>query len=97
VRGIHLGKRLWTHSSSFAHRPRLTIIARDDLMRQAEEDRPFGALRRDVFNITRIDMSQPTRPEERSDLTVVEDPGARWTRLSLAEICGGGGIGQSGL
>jgi hypothetical protein len=67
----------------------VTIMARDDLLRQAEEDSPIGALRRDVFNSSRIDVSQPTEPEERSDLTVVEDSSRRWTRLSLAEICRG--------
>jgi hypothetical protein len=34
-------------------------------------------------------MGQPTGPEERADLTMVESPGAKWTRLSLGEICGG--------
>jgi hypothetical protein len=68
----------------------VSLIARDDLVRQAEELSPIGALRRDVFNATGIDMSgQPTGPEERSQLTVVEDPRAKWTQLSLAQICGG--------
>jgi hypothetical protein len=69
----------------------VTIIARDDLMRHSEWKSAFGALRRDVFAATGMDMAQPAGPEQRSDLTVVgpEDPGARWTRLSLAEICRG--------
>ena len=67
----------------------VTFIARDDLIRHAEETSPVGALRRDLFRVGGIDISRPTGSEERADLTPVEDPAARWTQLSLAEICRG--------
>jgi hypothetical protein len=54
----------------------VTLIARDDLSRHAEENSVFSAVRRDVYTVTRIDIGEPTGPEERSDLTVVEDPGS---------------------
>jgi hypothetical protein len=69
----------------------VTFIARDDLVRYAEEISPWGALRRDLFAVGGIDTGQPTGPEERAGLAVVpdEEPGVKWTQLSLAEICNG--------
>jgi hypothetical protein len=68
----------------------VTFIARDDLIRHAEEISGTGALRRDIFAVAEIDISPATGPEERAELTVPdEDPAAKWTRLSLAEICRG--------
>jgi hypothetical protein len=69
------------------------LIARDDLIRHAEETSGLGALRRDIFNVSggRIDINEPTGPEERADLVRVSDqhPTAKWTQLSLAQICDG--------
>jgi hypothetical protein len=69
----------------------VTFIARDDLIRQADESSVFGALRRDLFKMGAIDTGQTTGPEERAGLAVVrdEDPDGKWTQLSLAEICSG--------
>jgi hypothetical protein len=69
----------------------VTLIARDDLIRDAEEKSGSGALRRDLFTMGAMNIGEPTEAEERSDLAVVgaEGPRTRWTRLSLAEICRG--------
>jgi hypothetical protein len=68
----------------------VSLIARDDLMRQSEELNPICMLDRDLRKTTgMVDTSQPTGPEERSGLTLVEHPSGKWTRLSLAQICGG--------
>lgn len=70
------------------------FIARDDLIRYAEETSGAGALRRDLFKVSGIDVEEPTGPEERADLVVVSDqqPAGKWTQLSLAQICGGVGV-----
>lgn len=67
------------------------FIARDELIRYAEETSWAGALRRDMFNVSGIDINEPTGPEERADLVTVSDqhPTAKWTQLSLAQICDG--------
>jgi hypothetical protein len=67
------------------------FVARDDLIRYAEETSWGGALRRDLYNAGGIDIEEPTGPEERADLVVVsnQDPAVKWTQLSLAQICGG--------
>jgi hypothetical protein len=67
----------------------LTFVARDDLIRRAEESSPFGALRRDAFAVSGIDFGHPTEPEARAAPALVPDnePTGRWTQLSLAEIC----------
>src|SRR5215472_15043600 len=67
----------------------VTLIARDDLSRRHAESGFFGAFRSDMFTVSGIDIGEPTGPEERSDLTVVEDRDTKWTKLSLAEICRG--------
>ena len=69
----------------------VTFIARDDLTRYADELSPFAALRRDVFAAGGIDIGQPSGPDERAGLAVVPetDSAAKWTQLSLAEICRG--------
>ena len=67
------------------------LVARDELIRYAEETSGFGALRRDMFKVSGIDINEPTGPEERADLVTVSDqhPTAKWTQLSLAQICDG--------
>jgi hypothetical protein len=67
----------------------VTLIARDDLTRLADENSAESALRRDIFTMGGIDTSQPADVDERSAPTMVQDPSAKWTRLSLAEICCG--------
>jgi hypothetical protein len=69
----------------------VTFIARDDLIRQADESSVFGALRRDLFKVGGIDPGQTTEAEERAALAVVRDEGpeGKWTQLSLAQICSG--------
>jgi hypothetical protein len=69
----------------------VTFIARDDLIRQAEESSALGALRRDMFAVSGIALGHPTGPDERAVPAPVSDkgPAASWTKLSLAEICRG--------
>jgi hypothetical protein len=69
----------------------VTFIARDDLMRYAEETSSLGALRRDLFKVRGIDTQKAIGPEDRADLVAVSDrhPTAKWTQFSLAQICDG--------
>jgi hypothetical protein len=69
----------------------VTFIARDDLMRYAEETHPLGALRRDVFEAIGIDLRESIGPEDRADPVLVSDryAAAKWTQFSLAQICDG--------
>ena len=66
----------------------VSLIARDDLVSQTKEVSLQQMLERDVYVATGIDTSQLTASEKRAGPTLVGDY-AHWTRLSLAQICGG--------
>ena len=65
----------------------VSLIACDEIMCRANEGGLMGAHKRDMRQIG-IEIGEPTAEEERSSLALVDDS-SHWTRLSLAQICGG--------
>ncbi len=66
----------------------VSLIARDDLVNQIKVASPEQKMDRDLYAGAAIRTSEPTASEMRAGLALVGD-GARWTQLSLAQICGG--------